>query len=247
MMSRTPRIHVMGALGRGATVALAPTASHHLLHVLRARPGDPVTVFDGSGSEFSATILSNDRGGVTVKLIDGGAVNRESPLRCTLVQAVSAGERMDYTLQKAVELGVACLHPVISERSVVRLDAARAAKRHAHWQQVVIAACEQCGRTTVPEVSLPLEFGEWLATLSRPADQPRAMLSPEGKQRFRDLPRPAAGITLLAGPEGGFAPHEIAQARTHGFLEIRLGPRILRTETAALAALSVMQTMWGDF
>ncbi len=244
--SRIPRIYVSGPLTRGATATLAPVASHHLLHVLRARTGDPLIAFDGAGAEFSATIAGAHRGVVTVKLGAGGAVSRESPLCATLVQAVSAAERMDYTLQKAVELGVSRLQPITSERSVVRLDQERAAKRQAHWEQIVIGACEQCGRTVLPEVRGLVSFADWVAKLAKPASELRIMLSPRGAQRLTALTRPAQ-VMLLAGPEGGFAPHEVEAAVAYGFIEVRLGPRVLRTETAALTALAAMQLLWGDF
>lgn len=230
------------------TLALPAAAAHHLARVLRVAIGDHITLFDGSGAEFTATVSRIDRDGVVAKAVAGAVVDRESPLRCTLAQAVSSGERMDYTLQKAVELGVAALQPLFSERSVVQLDPPRAQKRHAHWQQVAIAACEQCGRNLVPAVAAPLRFVEWVAALPEPsAGELRLMLSPRADQRLADLARPTSGVTLLAGPEGGFSPVEIDQALAHGFAAVRLGPRVLRTETAALAALAAMQVIWGDF
>jgi len=241
------RVHVPSALGAGAIVPLPAAAAHHVARVLRASVGDKLTVFDGSGAEFAATIARIGKDGVSVKLAAGHALSRESPVACRLAQAISSGERMDLTLQKAVELGVTAVQPLYSERSVVRLDAARAEKRVEHWRQVMIAACEQCGRNTIPEIATPQPILEWLGALPAAGpDEHRVLLSPHAGQRLQELPRPAA-VTLLAGPEGGFSAIEADSAGRHGFVAVRLGPRILRTETAALAALAAMQTLWGDF
>jgi len=241
------RIHVPAALGAGAVVALPAAAAHHLARVLRAAVGDKLTVFDGSGIEFPATITRIDKHGVSVKVAAGRALDRETPLACRLAQAISSGERMDLTLQKAVELGIAAVQPLYSERSVVKLDAERAAKRVDHWQQVLIAACEQCGRNVIPEILPPQPVLDWLAALpGAGAGELRMLLSPHAGQRLKDLPRPAA-VTLLAGPEGGFSEIEADFAARHGFVAIRLGPRVLRSETAALAALASINALWGDF
>jgi len=250
-MRRVPgngtRIHVPYALGSGAVVPLPAAAAHHLSRVLRAAVGDRLTVFDGSGAEFAATITRIDKHGVSVKVAAGRALDREAPITCRLAQAISSGERMDLTLQKAVELGVAAVQPLYSERSVVRLDAARAVKRVEHWRQVLIAACEQSGRNVIPEVAAPRSILEWLSGLPAAGpDELRMLLSPHAGQRLRELPHPAT-VTLLAGPEGGFTEVEADFAARHGFVAIRLGPRILRTETAALAALAAINTLWGDY
>jgi len=173
-------------------------------------------------------------------------VSRESPLAVTLVQAVSSGERMDYTIQKAVELGVAAVQPLLTERSIVRLDGERRARRVAHWQAVAVAACEQCGRNVVPPVLPVVPLPDWLAGQTV-ASGVRLLLSPAGRSRLADLERPAAPLHLLAGPEGGWSAGEEALAVDAGFVAVRLGPRVLRTETAALAALAAMQVLWGDF
>ena len=241
-----PRIHVAGALAPGAILPLPPLAAHHLSRVLRAAPGDDVVVFD-DGVEFTATIARIDKHGVSVKLIAGAPVGRESPLPSVLAQAISSGDRMDITLQKAVELGIRAVQPLYSERSVVRLDADRTVKRVEHWRQIMISACEQCGRNTIPGVAAPLPVLEWLNALPRAHDDElRIMLSPRAETRLADLPRPAA-VTLLAGPEGGFTEVEADFAQQHGFIALKLGPRVLRTETAALAALAAMNALWGDF
>lgn len=249
-MRRVPanptRVHVPKALAPGALVALPSAVSHHLTRVLRQAIGDDIVIFN-EGCEFSAVITRIDGHGVTVKLGSGAAVDRETPLACTLAQAISSGERMDLTLQKAVELGVARVRPLYSERSVVRLDAERAAKRVAHWRQVVISSCEQCGRNIIPELAAPMPIVEWLGALPPvEAGELRVLLSPHAHARFADLPPPRA-VTLLAGPEGGFTSVESELALMRGFSALRLGPRVLRTETAALAALASLQTLWGDF
>ena len=230
----------------GACIELPLAAAHHLTRVLRAAVGDDVVVFSG-GTEFAATITRVGKHGVTVKLAAGRVVDREAPLAFALAQAISGGERMDLTLQKAVELGVKSVQPLFSERSVVRLDAERAAKRIAHWQQVLISACEQCGRNIVPELAVPQPVIDWLGALPpRRTGEGRILLSPHAGARLAELPRPSAAV-LLAGPEGGFTEGEIGLAQQRGFVAVRLGPRVLRTETAALAALAAMQTLWGDF
>lgn len=233
-------------LAPGAVMSLRETAAHHLSRVLRAAVGDPLIVFN-DGVEFSAVITRIDKHGVTVKLAGGIPVDRESPLSCHLAQAISSGERMDVTLQKAVELGIRGVQPLYSERSIVRLDAERAVKRVEHWRQVMIAACEQCGRNAIPGVAFPQPVIDWLGALPPPReDELRILLSPHAEQRLADLPRPGA-VLLLAGPEGGFTDVEADIARQRGFVALRLGPRVLRTETVALAALAALNTLWGDF
>lgn len=240
------RIYAPDALAPGALLSLPETAAHHLSRVLRAAVGDHVVVFN-QGIEFAAVITRIDKHGVTVKLGPGAPVDRENPLPCVLAQAISSGERMDMTLQKAVELGVRRVQPLYSERSIVRLDAERTVKRVEHWRQVMIAACEQCGRNAVPGVDSPQPVIEWLGALPAPRDDElRIMLSPHAEQRLAQLKRPAR-VTLMAGPEGGFTEVESALGRQRGFVELKLGPRVLRTETAALAALAAVNALWGDF
>jgi 16S rRNA (uracil1498-N3)-methyltransferase len=172
-------------------------------------------------------------------------IERESPLRVILVQGLASGERMDYAIQKAVELGVAAVQPVTAARSVTRLDAARADKRIKHWQQIAISACEQCGRNRVPDVMPLRDLGEWMAVPSTASL--RLLLAPDAQGSLAGLLRPVGNIEFLVGPEGGLAPEETAAALRAGFAAVRLGPRILRTETAALAALSALNTLWGDW
>lgn len=223
----------------------APKA-HHVAHVLRLVPGDAVTLFDGRGAAYDAAIRKCARGEVSVQVRGRREEDRESPLPVTLAQAVSSGERMDYTIQKAVELGVSAIQPLMAERCVVRLSGERAAKRVLHWQSVVAAACEQCGRNRVPEVRPLMSLREWLDA-SAGADGIRLLLAPEGTVALRDLSRPSAMVTVLAGPEGGFTATEAADTLRFGYQPLRLGPRVLRTETAAVALLAAMQALWGDF
>ena len=244
-----PRFFYPGNLGSGSEVRLTPDAAHHAARVLRLTVGDPVVLFNGRGGEFEARIIRIDRSAVAVKTGAHVAVEREATLELLLAQGLSSGDRMDFTLQKAVELGVSAVQPLATERSVVKLSGERAARRAEHWQNLVIAACEQCGRNFVPEVAPLTPLVNWLAQLS-PACAPgelRLLLSPHAEVSFGSLARTAQRLVLLAGPEGGFAPGEAKVAQTRGFTPIRLGPRVLRTETAALAALAAIQARWGDF
>lgn len=225
---------------------LAPAQAHHVAHVLRMVEGDAITLFDGRGTIHDAVIAQCARGTVRVRISASHSEDCESPLQVTLVQAVSSGERMDYTIQKAVELGVAAVQPVLSERCVVRLSGERAMKRVTHWQAVVAAACEQCGRNYLPPVSPLLPFAVWLEqTAAEPSL--RILLAPGGAARLQEIGQPPGKVTLLVGPEGGLTAAEAGDAGRAGFVSLQLGPRVLRTETAALAALAAMQTLWGDF
>jgi 16S rRNA (uracil1498-N3)-methyltransferase len=247
-MSRSqnpPRLYLPTEVPAHGVCELPPEQSHHAAHVLRLAAGDAVIAFDGRGNEYAAMIERIGKSGVTLTLGEPQAVDRESPLEVTLAQGISSGERMDYTIQKAVELGVSAIQPLATERSVVRLGAERAAKRLAHWQGVVVAACEQCGRNRVPQVLPVAPLATWLGSMS--ANALRFTLTPGAARRLRELGRPAAPIVLLAGPEGGLSAREHDDAVAAGFTPIRLGPRVLRTETAAVAALAAMQTLWGDF
>ncbi len=242
------RFHFQGKLGNGSEVRLQPDAAHHAVRVLRLAVGEPVVLFDGLGGEFEARITRIDRGDVSVKTGAHLDVERESRLHVRLVQGLSSGDRMDLTLQKAVELGVAAIQPVATERSVVKLKDERAQRRAEHWQNLVIAACEQCGRNRVPEVLPLMGLPDWLAQLNMPApdDEARLLLSPAATTALKAL-APVPRMTLLIGPEGGLSPGETQLAQSRGFKPVRLGPRILRTETAALATLSAIQALWGDF
>jgi 16S rRNA (uracil1498-N3)-methyltransferase len=242
------RFHVQGKLGNGSEVRLHADAAHHAVRVLRLAMGEPVVLFDGLGGEFEARITRIEGGDVSVKTGAHLDVERESPLHIRLVQGLSSGDRMDITLQKAVELGVAAIQPVATERSIVKLTDERAQRRVEHWQNLVISACEQCGRNRVPEVSPLMSLPDWLAQLDMPAPdgEARLLLSPAANAPLKAL-SPAPRMTLLIGPEGGLSPGETQLAQSRGFKPVRLGPRILRTETAALATLSAIQALWGDF
>ena len=240
------RIYFSEAIPDHGVCDLPPAQAHHVAHVLRLAEGDAITLFDGRGTVHDAVIAQCARGAVRVRVHASRSENRESPLQVTLVQAVSSGERMDYTVQKAVELGVAAVQPVLSERCVVRLSGERAAKRVAHWQAVAVAACEQCGRNRVPPVHPLLPFAAWLE-LAAVEPGLRILLAPGGAARLQEIGRPSGKVALLAGPEGGLTAAEAGDAGRAGFVSLQLGPRVLRTETAALAALAAMQTVWGDF
>lgn len=240
------RIYFPGPIPDHGVCELPSAKAHHVAHVLRLAPGDAVVLFDGQGAAYDAVISKCARGEVSVQLRGRRDEDRESPLPVTLAQAVSSGERMDYTIQKAVELGVSVIQPLMAERCVVRLSGERAAKRVQHWQSVVAAACEQCGRNRVPEVRPLLPLREWLDGAAT-AGGIRLLLVPGGSVALRELPHPSAMVTVLAGPEGGFTAGEAADAQRCGFQPLRLGPRVLRTETAAVALLAAMQALWGDF
>lgn len=239
-----PRFYCPIPLIPGREATLPEAVSRHAQSALRMRVGDSFILFDGKGEECLAIL---HRGGreARARILECRAVDRESPLEVILAQGVSSGERMDYTLQKAVELGVTAVQPIITRRTVVRLDADRRQRRRAHWQGVVMSACEQCGRSRLPEVGEILDYAAWIGS-SRNLEVIKLMLDPEGGQRLRDLTAPDRAVLLLAGPEGGFDPAERDAALAAGFIPLSLGPRILRTETAAVAALAAMQSLWGD-
>lgn len=218
-----------------------------MAHVLRLEPGDAVTLFDGRGMEYASIILRVARGEVTLDVAQGRMVDRESPLAITLAQGISSGERMDYTVQKAVELGVTTIQPLQTQRGIVRLDRTRAQKRCAHWRAIAVAACEQCGRNRMPQVLPVMALRDWLGQTAPDQGALRMLLAPDATVALKTLPRPSTGVTLVAGPEGGLTAEERGDAERAGFVAVRLGPRILRTETAALAAVSAMQLLWGDF
>jgi 16S rRNA (uracil1498-N3)-methyltransferase len=234
----TPRVFVDGPLREGMRVELPAAAGHHA-RVLRLREGETVTLFDGTGGEWAARLDARS----SVEVLERRNVERESPIAITLVQGVSSGERMDYTVQKAVELGVSAIQPLLTKKGVVRLEGKRAEARVAHWRRVVIAACEQCGRNRIPEVRSLLDFSPYVRDVK--AQGLKLLLSAQGRS-IREFE--VEGETLIAvGPEAGFAPEEQAALERAGFVKASLGPRILRTETAALAALAALSALRGDF
>jgi 16S rRNA (uracil1498-N3)-methyltransferase len=228
----------------GATVTLPESAAHHATRVLRLRIGDAITLFDGDGEEWQGVIAEIARD-VTVTVKSAGAGLAEPALQITLVQSIPSGDKMDWVVQKAVELGVAAIQPVSARRSVVKLDGDRAKKRVLHWQEVAISACEQCGRNVVPTVLPLMDLNQYLAH-ARKEDERRFLLDPVGGHRLREMDRLYGPISLLIGPEGGFDEGEIDVARSVGFVSLQLGPRVLRTETAGLAAISALMALWGD-
>jgi 16S rRNA (uracil1498-N3)-methyltransferase len=241
---RLNRIFCEGPLKAGAELALPSAGAYHVARVLRMREGAPLRVFDGSGAEFQAEIVRVEGDDVTVQLGSMAQAAAESPLRITLVQGVSRSERMDWTLQKATELGVSAIAPVLTSRSVVRLDEKQATKKQAHWRAIVIGACEQCGRSKIPAVSSPTTLREYFTNVRK--DGMRLVLSPSAPGSLAGIASLPSKVDLLIGPEGGLEDDELVAAQKAGFMPVRLGPRVLRTETAAVVALSVMQALWGD-
>ena len=224
-------------------IELPEPIAHHALRVLRLNVGDTLMLFDGEGTEYLAVIESAGRS-VSVRIESSERVDRESPLSVTLYQALPAGDKMDWVVQKAVELGVNAIVPVAAERSVLKLTGDRAAKRLAHWQSVAVSACEQCGRNRVPQVGGILP---WPQALAACAATHRLILAPGGQVRLRDMPPLTGEIALFVGPEGGWSEPERAAARAAGLQPLSLGPRVLRTETAGLAALAALAARFGDF
>ncbi|KAA8921175.1 16S rRNA (uracil(1498)-N(3))-methyltransferase [Xanthomonas sontii] len=241
---RLTRCHVQLPLHAGAELSLPEDVANHLLRVLRLREGDPCVLFNGDGCDYHAELLQAGKRNASVRIGAAQPVDNESPLAITLLQGVARGEKMDLILQKATELGVAAIVPVWAERTEVKLDAARVDKRVAHWRSVVIAACEQSGRARVPQLSAPLALAD---AARAAADSPcRLILDPQGEQRLRSLAIGGAAATIAIGPEGGWSPRDRATLEAAGFVGLRLGPRILRTETAGLAAIAALQAHHGD-
>ncbi len=239
-----PRIHLPIPLNQGARVALDERACRHVAQVLRLRPGDALILFNGEGGEWRARLQVARRNHCEAEVLEYVDVDRESPLRVTLLQGISRGERMDFTLQKATELGVHAIRPVFCTRTQVRLSGERLEKRLRHWRGVLVHAAEQSGRTRLPELLPPCSFTEALA--AHPSGL-RLVLDPREARTPDRLQASEGSVLLAAGPEGGFTEEERRAAREAGFEGLRLGPRILRTETAALAALAALQTFWGDW
>jgi 16S rRNA (uracil1498-N3)-methyltransferase len=230
----------------GQSTSLSENAAAHAIRVMRLKTGDTLTLFCGDGYDYLCQLSSVEKKSAIVDVLSRAEVHKESPLTIRLLQGISSGDRMDYTLQKAVELGVNEIYPLSTERSVSKLSGDRAEKRVEHWQGVVIAACEQSGRAVVPKVHAPLTLAQWVAQHTA-QDSLNILLNPIGAKRLAELSKPATPINLLIGPEGGLSPAEIALATQHQFQSIVLGPRILRTETAALTVIAGMQAVWGDF
>ncbi|HSW92795.1 MAG TPA: 16S rRNA (uracil(1498)-N(3))-methyltransferase [Gammaproteobacteria bacterium] len=238
------RIYQPDVLSAHSTLVLNESASHHLARVLRASIGDKITVFNGQGGEYSAIIRRIDKKTVTVDLLAFSPREVESPLDMVLAQGIARGEKMDYLIQKAVELGVNEIIPLLTERCNVKLDVERSEKRLQHWQSVVISACEQSGRNRVPVVHPPQSLEKGLSLIK--ADH-QLVLSPHEGISLKKLAISApARVILLVGPEGGFSPREMQWAVQSRFIPLNLGPRVLRTETASVAAITALQSVYGD-
>ncbi|HHX2497742.1 TPA: 16S rRNA (uracil(1498)-N(3))-methyltransferase [Neisseria subflava] len=239
-----PRFYVDFALSPDSVVELPDNVVRHL-NVLRVKNTEEIVLFNGNGKSYPALPEVLEKRRASVRILREEATDNESPLNITLVQAVSAAERMDFTLQKSVELGVTEIRPVISERCVVRLSGERAEKRVARWQEIVVSACEQSGRNIVPKV-LPLTtYAQALQQL--PQETAKLLMSLNRAQKLSDVQPQSGKVVFMVGPEGGWTEKEEQQAFDAGFQSVTLGKRVLRTETASLAAIAAMQTLWGDF
>jgi len=242
---RLTRCFVPQPLRSGEERLLPDGAATHIGRVMRARVGDSLIVFDGRGGEYDARIVSIERQAVRVQIDSHRPLERESPLKVTLLQALARGERMDFIVQKATELGVTSIIALHSQRSVVRLDAAGLTKRCEHWRAIAISACEQCGRNQLPSIEAVPDLASACSRV--PQTDRRLMLRPDADRSLLDAVRQASGISMMIGPEGGFSPEELTLTQQLGFEGCRLGPRVLRAETAPLAALSAIQAVAGDF
>jgi 16S rRNA (uracil1498-N3)-methyltransferase len=230
----------------GTNVKLSDNAAVHATRALRLNAGDKIQLFNGDGFNYACELISVKKTEVIAMVNSSLICDTESPLNITLLQGISGGDRMDYSIQKAVELGVNVIQPIATERSVVKLSSERVEKRLEHWQNIVISACEQCGRATIPKVLAPRTLANWLATNNQP-NLARILLNPVGAIRLAEISKPSVGIQLLIGAEGGLSKTEIDSAVSHGFQSVVLGPRILRTETAGPTAIATLQALWGDF
>lgn len=238
----TTRIYYNAILIPESNIFLSSTASHHVTAVLRMRVGDSLIVFNGIDGEYLAEITEIKKNKVTVYIKQFQAIERESPLQIHLAQGIARGEKMDFIIQKATELGVAKITPLFTEFSNVKLPADRLAKKIEHWRAVAISACEQSGRNQIPEIAEPQKLTTWLPQAQEGL---KIILNPEAGKNTKDLSRTTAA-TLLIGPEGGLNEQEVAAAQQNNFIPVKLGPRILRTETAGLAMIAILQALWGD-
>jgi 16S rRNA (uracil1498-N3)-methyltransferase len=226
----------------GQTLALPDAVAHHAVRVTRLGAGDALTLFDGRGGEYAAVLAAVDKRSAAARIVAFDPVERESPLALSLAQAIAANDAMDYAVRKAVELGVASIQPLVTQRSAPLPEGERSVKRLAHWRQIAIAACEQCGRNRVPAIGAPQTLSAWLAAWQGSG----MVLTPDGAASLATLASPVAPFAVLTGPEGGLTDREVDAARSHGFVAMRFGPRVLRTETAGVAMLAALQSAWGD-
>lgn len=241
---RIPRIFIDQPLHAGHDVELRDQAYNHIARVLRLKAGASIMLFNGDGRQYPARLTALDRKQGRAAIEQPLARDVESPLSITLGQCISKGERMDYAIQKSVELGVHTIVPLFSERCNVQLNNERLDKKHHHWRAVAISACEQCGRNRLPAIAPAQPLTGWIATVDVAT---KLVLDPTGQPLADQRPPPDGSVAVLIGPEGGLGDEEIRAAQHHGFNALRLGPRVLRTETAAVATLSAVQTLWGDF
>lgn len=239
-----PRIYTDQSLVAGSRVFLENAQSHHLTQVLRLHRGREIRVFNGSGVEFKAYIAGTDKRSVQLEVLSQAVMEPIPQLSIQLGIGISKGQRMDFTIQKSVELGVTTITPLLTERVTVRLPDERWKKRHAHWSNTVISACEQCARNRLPVIDAPTPLTAWLPKLGSRAG---ILLDQNASLRIHEIPYPRDTINLLAGPEGGLSENEKKQAAKSGYMAVKIGPRIMRTETAPLAAIAAIQTLWGDF
>jgi len=237
-----PRFYCPQPLAAGAIVDLPEAVAHHL-HVVRMQPGDTMTLFDGRGGQYLASLLEVGKKRASARVEEHQAIDVELPWPVTLAQGLPEGSKMDWIIEKAVELGVAAVQPLAAQRSVVRLSGERAEKRHAHWQGVIVSASEQCGRNRLAQLAPVTDFNRFIAL---PAASPRILFSPRATQSLAGWAREAGpqAVTLMVGPEGGFSEAEEQAAIDAGALALSLGPRVLRTETAALAAVAALNALW---
>lgn len=237
-----PRFYLPQSLAAGANISLPENLARHI-QVLRLKEGDEVTLFNGAGGEFTATLTTIDKKRASALVGAFSPREVEPPFAVTLAQALPEASKMDWIIEKAVELGAAAIQPLAAQRSVVKLSGERAEKRHAHWQGIIVAASEQCGRNRLATLEPLTDFSRWIA---QPAEQPRILFSPRATQALPAWARAQApqAVTLMIGPEGGFSPEEEALAVASGALLLSLGGRVLRTETAGLAALAALNAIW---
>ncbi len=241
---RMPHIYTPQVLTSGKIITLEEAPSRHISQVLRLLPDSKLSLFNGDGQQYNACIQSCSKQTVEAEIVSVAKTKTETPIQFTLALGISKGERVDYALQKAVELGISGFTPLFTERTVVKLKGERLERRLHHWQKIAIAACEQSGRNTIPSIDAAQQFDNWVVNAKQGT---QLILHPNATPSLNMLPVPDKSVLLLIGPEGGLSKKEISIAEANGFTSVRLGPRVLRTETAPIAALAAMQALWGDF
>ena len=219
----------------------------HATKVLRLKVGDQFALFNGDGYDYVAKVIELSKHKTSVEIIDRYQVNHESPLKITLAQGLAAGDKMDWIIQKAVELGIQSIQPLLTERSIVKLDRERADKKLEHWRTVAISACEQTGRSIIPDILSPIHIVQWPSNQNQIANSLKLILTPAKAQNINHLEKPSSPVVFMVGPEGGFSEKEMNLALSSSFVPVNFGKRVLRTETASVVALSIMQNLWGDF